>query len=218
MVEVGCGTGKATVGLAERGLDVLCVELDAGLAAVARRNLEGFPRVRVVEAAFESWEPEDAPYDAVVAFTSFHWVDPAVRYAKAASMLRPGGAFAIAGYLHVLPADGDPFFREVQADYDAVLPDEENRPPPNPDEVTPISGEIESSGLFRVVRHQRWVVDIVYTADEYLNILQTFSGHRALEGDQRRELLARIRRRIEARPGGRVRKSLLMLLTVARRV
>ena len=91
--------------------------------------------MRVVEAAFESWEPEDAPYDAVVAFASFHWVDPAVRYAKAASMLRPGGAFAIAGYLHVLPADGDPFFREVQADYDAVLPDGDNRPPPNPDEV-----------------------------------------------------------------------------------
>ena len=69
-----------------------------------------------------------------------------------------------------------------------------------------------------MVRHQRWVVDIVYTADEYLNILQTFSGHRALEADHRRELLARLRRRIESRPGGSVRKSLLMLLTVARRV
>jgi SAM-dependent methyltransferase len=218
VLEVGCGSGKATPGLAERGLQVVCVELGAGLAAVAARNLARYPGVRVVEAPFESWANDGPPFAAVAAFASFHWIDPAVRYAKAASLLRPHGALAVAGYLHVLPEDGDAFFADVQADYEAVLPGEDHRPPPDPGDVEEIRGEIEASGLFRVVGHRRRVVDIVYTADEYLDVLQTFSGHRALDPDHRRELLARIRRRIDARPGGRVRKSILVLLTVARRL
>ena len=39
LLEIGPGTGQATVPLAERGYAVVAVELGAGLAAVARRNL-----------------------------------------------------------------------------------------------------------------------------------------------------------------------------------
>lgn len=218
MLEVGCGTGKATVGLAERGLEVVCVELGAALAAVARRNLGRFPRVRVVEAPFESWRNDGPSFAAVAAFSAFHWLDPEARYAKAASLLRPDGALAIAGYLHVLPSDGDPFFAEVQADYDAVLPGEDSHPPPDPDEIDDLSAEIEASGFFAYVAHRRYLVERTYHAADYLDLLGTFSGHLALDPDRRAELFRRIRKRIEARPGGVVRKSLLVLLNVARRV
>ena len=42
VLEIGCGTGQATLPLAERGFEVVCVELGAGLAEVARRKLAGF--------------------------------------------------------------------------------------------------------------------------------------------------------------------------------
>src|ERR1700740_2288422 len=48
LLEIGCGTGQATVPLAERGLAVTAVELGASLAAAARHQLTGFPSVRVV--------------------------------------------------------------------------------------------------------------------------------------------------------------------------
>jgi len=57
VVEIGPGTGQATRALAERGLAVTAVELGPGLAAVARRNLAGFPGVEVVTADLETWEP-----------------------------------------------------------------------------------------------------------------------------------------------------------------
>jgi hypothetical protein len=43
LLEIGCGTGKATRPLLERGFHVVCVEIGARLAERARRNLAGFP-------------------------------------------------------------------------------------------------------------------------------------------------------------------------------
>jgi 16S rRNA A1518/A1519 N6-dimethyltransferase RsmA/KsgA/DIM1 with predicted DNA glycosylase/AP lyase activity len=45
MLEIGPGTGPATVTLAERGYRVVAVELGAAMAAVARRDLARFPAV-----------------------------------------------------------------------------------------------------------------------------------------------------------------------------
>lgn len=218
MLEIGCGTGHGTRGLAERGLDVVCVELGAGLAAVASRRLARFPRVRVVHARFESWALEEPPFAAIAAFSAFHWLDPEVRYAKAASLLQPDGALVVAASQHVLPPGGDTFFVDVQADYEEALPGEENRPPPDPDEIDDLSAEMEGSGFFAYVAHRRYLVERTYDAADYLDLLGTFSGHLALDPDRRADLFRRIRQRIEARPGGLVRKSLLVLLNVARRV
>jgi SAM-dependent methyltransferase len=95
VLEVGSGTGQATRHLARRGCRVVCIELGENLATVVRRNLELFPRVEVVTCAFESWEPRDSRFDAVFAATSWHWLDPEVRYEKAARVRKPGGILAI---------------------------------------------------------------------------------------------------------------------------
>jgi SAM-dependent methyltransferase len=217
VVEVGCGTGQATVPLARRGYSVLCVELGEGLAAAARRNLAPFSTVEVVHANFETWEPEQPDFDAIVAFTAFHWVDPELRYTKAARLLRQGGSLAVAGSLHVRRPGGDTFWADVQEDYDAVMPRPDNRPPPFPDEVEDLREEIEGSGRFEYVAHRRYVWDQEYTADEYISLLDTYSGHRALDDGRREQLYDRIRRRIEGRPEPRVAKTYITMLNVARK-
>jgi predicted O-methyltransferase YrrM len=55
VLELGRGTGQATVPLATRGFEVVAIELGPGLADVARRNLAAVPGVDVVNAAFEEW-------------------------------------------------------------------------------------------------------------------------------------------------------------------
>ena len=218
VVEIGCGTGQATVPLVERGLDVTCVELGTSLAAVARRRLDGL--AEVVNADFEHWEPEPerAGFAAVVSFTAFHWIDPAVRFTKSARLLREGGCLGIVGTQHVLPPGGDPFFVEVQEDYDTVVPDPSNRAPDPPELAGDLRPAIEASGCFDRVEVRRYVWDVSYTADAYIDLLDTFSGHRSMEPAKRQELYDRIRRRIEARPAGVVRKAHLAILHVARRL
>jgi aminoglycoside phosphotransferase (APT) family kinase protein len=55
----------------------------------------------------------------VFAATAWHWVDPEVRYSKAAAVLRPRGHLALWGAGRVIPYDGDPFFEEIQEVYEA---------------------------------------------------------------------------------------------------
>jgi SAM-dependent methyltransferase len=218
VLEIGCGTGQATLPLAERGLEVVCVELGAGLAAIARRRLARFPRVEVVHALFEDWEAEEASFDAAVAFTAFHWVDPDVKYAKPARLLRPGGELGVAETDHVQVEGGDPFWAEVQADYDAVVPSDENRPPPRPEEVGDLRAQIEETGLFGDVEVRRYLADVTYSAEEYIGVLDTYSPNRAMEPAKRERLFELIRWRVEAQSGGRVRKTYLFTLNLARRL
>ena len=215
VLEIGPGTGKATVELARRGYAVTGVELSPELAEIARRNV---PEAELVVADFESWEPREAGFDAVVAFTAFHWIAPELRYSKPARLLRPGGALAVVAGPHVLPVDGDPFFAEVQADYDAVVPHPDNRPPPPPEEIeSEWADEFRSSGLFDSVEERRHLHSITYGADEFVAVLGTFSNNLALPAEQRDELFGRIHARIAARPSGTVTKHHLLTLTVGAR-
>jgi len=129
-----------------------------------------------------------------------------VRYEKAAALLRDGGALAVVATQHILPPDGDPFFAE-----------EDDGRPPRPEDVADLTEEILASGFFVDVAVRRHQWDVVYTADAYIAVLDTYSEQRALEQAARDELYARIRRRIEARSGGTVRKTYLATLNVARR-
>lgn len=223
LVEIGCGTGQATLPLAERGFAITCVELGGQLAAFAQRKLAGFRSVQVINANFEDWQPLHAQFDGVVAFTAFHWIDTDVRYAKAADLLRERGKLAIVSMQHVLPLDGDPFFLEVQEDYDAVVPDDPKMKtdadgPPHPDAVADLAEEIAASGRFRNLGKRRYLWDVPYTADEYIALLNTYSGHLAFDDKTREQLLTCIHQRIETRPDGKVRKTYLAMLNVAERV
>ncbi|HEY2741761.1 MAG TPA: class I SAM-dependent methyltransferase [Gaiellaceae bacterium] len=214
VLEIGPGTGQATAELGRRGYAVTGVELSPELAEVARRNV---PEAQFIVADFESWEPEEPGFDAVTAFTAFHWIAPELRYAKPARLLRPGGALAVVTGQHVLPPDGDPFFAEVQEDYDAVLPHPDNRPPPPPGEVDGWAADLEGSGLFVDVVERRHLVTLTYTADSYVAVLGTFSDNLAIPAEQRENLFRRIHARIATRPEGTVTKHHLLVLTVGTR-
>jgi SAM-dependent methyltransferase len=220
LLEIGCGTGLATISLARRGYPITCVELGPELALRARRNLAGLQGVQVEQDAFEAWQPGGrAAYDLVYAATSWHWIDPSVRYARAWDLLRPGGHLAFWGASHVVPVDGDPFFGDIQHVYDEIG---ESLPPgtafPRPGELSDSRAEIEASGLFGEVRVRHFDWEVTYDAEGYIRLLETFSGHIAMEQWQRDRLYGEIRRRLAERPDGLVRRHWGAVLHVARRL
>jgi SAM-dependent methyltransferase len=89
-VDVGCGTGRVAVLLAAAGWSVVGLEPDERMAAIARSQ-----GVAVTVSTFEQWRPRRSDFDLVAAGTAWHWVDPAIGYGRAASVLRSGGNLAI---------------------------------------------------------------------------------------------------------------------------
>jgi SAM-dependent methyltransferase len=216
VIELGCGTGQATVPLAERGLAVTAVELGPQLAAIARRRLIGFPAAEVVTSSFEDWQPHHALFDAVVAVSSLHWIDPQIRFSKPYTLLRFGGAMAVAGCLWARPADAGRFWTEVQADYRAV--GYEGDPPPPPEQVSPWHFPHESERFFQEVANLRYPFEVVYPAEDYLAILATQSSTRALGETRGVEFLARVRQRLESLGWPQLTATFIGYLTLGQRM
>lgn len=214
-LEIGCGTGQASVPLAERGLHLVCLELGEELARTAAQRLSVFPNVEVVPKAFEAWKAPDGSFDCVTAFASFHWLPPQVRCKKAAMLLRREGVLAICDWWDVRAEGGDPFFDEVITDYEAVLPNATDWAARRPGEVRGFASEIRASGLFAGVQTRRYSWTHRYDAAGYLAFLETRSSFRVLPPATRKDLRARIATRIANRPGGEVEAVYLATLDVA---
>ena len=214
LLEIGCGTGQATRALLDRGFSIVCVELGARLAERARRELAG-RAVEIHVAPFEEWPAEARTFDLVYAATAWHWLDPDVRYRRAHELLRRGGHLAFWSALHAFPPDADPFFAEIQKVYGEIGESWDGVwPPPGPDAIADDAAEVEATGLFEDVVVRRYVWERRYTAEEYIALLDTFSGHIAMEAWQRERLYAEIRSRLGGR---RVRRHWHAILHVARR-
>ena len=218
VLEIGCGTGQATVPLAERGCEVIAIELGAQMAAVARRNLARFPAATVVTSTFEAWPLPAEPFDLVLAATAFHWLDPAVRVTKAADALRPGGALATVSTHHVAGGT-EALFAAMQDCYERWDP----ATPPGlrlePAASIPTDdAELRASGRFGPAQFRRYEWDLPYSTATYLDVLLTYSGHRALESTARKGLLDCIAGLIDARHGGQIVKRYMTELRVAYRL
>jgi len=219
LLEVGCGTGKATAPLARRGFRLTCLELGENLAAMSRRNLAGFPKVTVITASFDKWQPPAGEaFDLVFAATVWHWLDPATRYGRAWEMLRPGGHLAFWSALHAFPDGGDPFFREIQQVYDDIGEGRvEDGDRPRPGELPDDVADIAATGLFEDVQVKQYDWETRYDAESYIALLDTFSGHLDLAPEKRAHLYGAIRERLAARPGKDLRRHWGAVLHVARR-
>lgn len=214
-LEIGPGTGKATVLLAPTGCEIVAVEPSAEMAAFARRNCSAFPNVSVVETTYEDVEVDDHSFDLVYAAQSWHWVDQVVGLDKTARVLRRGAVLAL--FWNVSQPNEMEFHDEIDAVYARLAPDLTHESPksgwqPSDDPSTPL----EDHGAFiEIEQHDhRWAES--YSTDDYANLMQTHSNHRMLDREALAHLVEEIRHVIDAH-GGTIEVPYETLLFTARR-
>lgn len=212
LLEIGPGTGFATAVFAELGFQIVGVEPEESMAAVARETVGQSPAVEIIVNSFETFEPSGL-FDAVVAFSAFHWVDPTVGYKKVASVLRESGFFVVADAR--LVGGDDPFFVEVEDDYYTALGDSANDE--GAPSLTSLRNEMQRTGFSHLSeRRYRW--DVSYTDTAYVELLDTFPWYRSLDENRREALYRLIRERIQKRPARTVIGTFEAVLDVARRM
>jgi trans-aconitate methyltransferase len=217
VLEIGPGTGQLSVRLVERGARLVAVERGPNLAEVARRKLSRFADAQVVTADFDRWEAP-AAFDAVVAATSFHWLDPSTRVARCAAILRPGGSMAIVQTRWGVAQGHDPFFAASQTCYSKWDP---NHDPTfrqkRPEDVAHPCVEL-TAPRFEDVVHRRYLCEREHSAATYCDLLRTFSDVLALDEERRVGFLDCMSSLIDRQFGGRIVRHDMYDLCVARRV
>ena len=196
ILEVGCGTGKATRSFAARGYELVCLDIGADLIAVAKEKLKAFPNVSFRREAFEQWQSEER-FDLIISATAFHWVDPEVRYLKASEMLKSEGFLAVFSNQHVRKDEG--FFAEVQELYDRYYPPPTTNRPTHATNFPGVEAFQDS-----IKRVYPWTQ--TYSSEQYIKLLLTYSDHIALPDENKRLLFAGIVNLIEMKYDGQITK------------
>ncbi|TCM43403.1 trans-aconitate 2-methyltransferase [Kribbella sp. VKM Ac-2568] len=210
VLEIGPGTGQATAPMLKRGWSVKAVELSPDLARVARAKL---PDLEVITADFESWELPPEKFDLVFSATAFHWIDPDIRVQKAADALRPGGMLAVISTEHIAGGSHQ-LFVDFEDCYQRFNPDPPGEGLLPADAIPTDSAEFDASGRFGPVEFRRYEWERRYTTAEYLDLLSSYSGHRALTAEARDGLYGCISALIAA-AGGSITKRYLTQLAAA---
>jgi len=217
ILEIGCGSGQATRSFAPRGYAILGIDISPSLVRIAASEFAGYPNAQFRTVAFEELDEAGSGFDLVVAATSWHWIDPDIRYGKAARLLKPGGSLVILANLFPEPFFTG-FFRRAQHVYRDVVPEwgDPDSTKTTMDIIRETEVELRDCGMFRdVVRLEReW--EVVYDRDEYFRLLTTYSDHRLLGADRLARLFDGLASIIDNEYGGRVIRSYLSVAYIGK--
>lgn len=196
ILEIGCGPGTATISLARMGFSVVALEPSLATCNLARQNLAQFPNVQIINSNFEQWQPGEQKFEAIVAATSWHWVAPASKYHKAASLLKDNGSLILFWNTGMQPTRE--MFEHLTDLFIRYLPTFANYKDSETEleELSIFADEAIDSGLFSNLRTESQVNEVDYPIDDYLQLLTTYSPCIALAPDRRSELLDNLRARL----------------------
>ncbi|PZG25199.1 SAM-dependent methyltransferase [Spongiactinospora gelatinilytica] len=202
VLDLGCGTGIAACQLIEAGCRVLGVEPDARMAGFARRT-----GIRSEVATFEEWDPAGRDFDAVIAATAWHWIDPIAGAAKAARVLRPGGLLTAFWNVFQMPPDVmDAFagsYRQAVPDSPIDLQAMAGPAAGTYDSmIGKATGGIGRTGAFGEVEQWRFEWEWHYTKETWLDQMPTSGVLTRLSPDQLAPILDSVGSAIDRLGGG----------------
>jgi SAM-dependent methyltransferase len=154
-----------------------------------------------VEAIFETWAGDANPFDLICAAQAWHWVEPVAGYAKASSLLAPGGLLAIFGNVDLPPPE--PLQGELKQAFREAF--SESRGGAASAAYRPegwIAQQFEASGLFGPLQHHVYHHAMEYDPERYAALVSTLSDVQMLAPDRRAHLIENLQAAV-ARNGGR---------------
>ncbi len=204
ILEIGCGTGIATELFAGTGANILCIDIGDELIDIAKDKLKAKKNVSFVTGEYEALE-FDRKFDLIYSATAYHWIKQPEGDLKTINLLKDSGIFAVFRYIHTNREQG--YFAESQSVYAKYFP-----------EQTPKieSRELISREHFDIVHRKEYPWSVIYSSDEYIGLISTFSDCLSLDESVREKFLSELKSLIDVHYAGKVMKEYLTVLEAGR--
>jgi GNAT superfamily N-acetyltransferase/SAM-dependent methyltransferase len=221
LIEIGPGTGQATVPLLERGARIVAFELGEAMATGLRSRIAGQPCV-VHNEDFDRTKKlgRYAPFDLCVSATAFHWVTASTAIPKIADHLVAGGWLALWWnvYRDLGDVAADPFSDAVRTIAARFQTRGRQESLTRANDVPARIAEITAGGRFEFVDHIVWRWDVTYSPEQARALFASFSDWNALPEPLRTQCLDDLATFVRTDLNGSVTRTFSTALYLARRL
>ncbi len=219
ILEVGGGSGIATIHFAQLGCAIDVVEPNPAFSQVAERRLAAFPKVQLFQQSFEEWQVKPQAYEIVLAANAWHWISSDIKYVKASQTLRADGSLVLLWNLTLEPSHEmyQVLNQVYQAYAPASAPEYEGREK-QAEIVAGLGKSVGDSGLFEPPSTELIPCEQTYSVDRYLDYLSSGSQYVALESQVRANLFSGLRSALEQQFEGEIQLFNLAALQIARKI
>jgi len=181
VLEVGCGSGKATLPFARFGCHITGLDINPELISVASSKTSHFKNVEYVNSSFEKAELATGSFDMIFAAQAWHWVDPNVGYAKVPKLLKENGVFVVFWKFQdrgsKLRGDLQNLYIKYSPNYPAYMHD-----------TSSIIRRVSETRSFEEPLKREYNTSKEFTKAEFLGLVATYSWV-AILGEATRQLL-----------------------------
>ena len=176
ILEIGCGTGQITLDFLQHNYSFTALEKGKSLAAIASQNMAAYPKGQLIQTAFEDWVPTQK-FDLLISAQAFHWIEKESGLKKILSLLKDNGAIALIWNLDI--SQHTAFWEQTSKVYDKYLPSHQGYK--NLEERIPEYEQyIQAMNQIKNYTKIEYPWTKIYSPEEYLGLIQTFSSHGSL--------------------------------------
>ncbi len=179
LIEIGIGTGQATLPFIQLDCKVTGIELGENLSTFVAEKYKAYSNFNVINMDFMNCPIEENSCDLIYCATAFHWLPKKEAYSKIMNSLKRGGSIALF-WNHPFPNRvDDPSNIASQKIYNKFRHSGEKQKEFSKEDCIIIVQELTRYG-FENVEYQLYKRVRKLNTDEYIHLLNTYSDHRAL--------------------------------------
>jgi SAM-dependent methyltransferase len=204
ILEVGCGTGKATELLAGLPSRILCLDIGENMIKIAADKFKSHKNIEFRRAEFETYQ-SDIKLDMIISASAYHWIKQPQGDKNVKKLLRPDGIFVIVRKIQDDEDNG--FFSESQQIYKKNFSTEKPKK---------TRGFVMNAAEFELLGKVEYPWEAEYETEEYLRLIFTYSENIALKEPEKTRFYEDLKELINSRYAGRVLKRYITMVEIGR--
>ncbi len=185
VLEIGIGTGQATLPFLNKGCNVTAVELGNKLASYCAQKYSHFDNFSIINSDFIEADLPEKSFDLIYSATAFHWIPKDSGYAKIKSLLKSNGAVALFWNHPFVSSVSDETNLASMAVYKKYRPNDKTPAEFDLSKCQEQINELKQYG-FTNIKSKVYKRIRRLTSEEYISLIKTYSDHNALPKEVRK--------------------------------